>query len=219
MAYRYTVLPFQTDSGPLHFYEVHVLLRGVSFPSKTDGNLHSQLPRRLAHSGQGGVGATIAQNTSPHPTRAPGALFPSQRVLFLGTVLDSAQMRALVAPEHALAIQKLAASFKSGTARPIKTFQRILVLMATASPVLQLGLLHMGPLQRWLKPRVPPHAWRHGRLHIKMSQACVTALALWTNPHWMEKDMAKGMACSRKVASNTGRGCCAKANAKAFGLW
>ncbi len=107
---------------------------------------------------------------------AKSALSPSQRVSFLGTVLDSAHMRAVIAPEHALAIQKLAATFKSDTARPLKVFQRMLDLMATASPVLQLGLLRMRPLQRWLKPRVPHNAWRHGRLHIRVNQACVTAL-------------------------------------------
>ncbi len=74
---------------------------------------------------------------------AKSALSPSQRVSFLGTVLDSARMRAVIAPERALAIQKLAATFKSDTARPLKAFQRMLGLMAAASPVLQ-------------KPRVTP---------------------------------------------------------------
>ncbi len=50
-------------------------------------------------------------------------------------------MRAVIAPERALAIQKLAATFKSDTARPLKVFQRMLGLMAAASPVLQLVLL------------------------------------------------------------------------------
>ncbi len=102
---------------------------------------------------------------------AKSALSPSQRVSFLGTVLDSAHMRAVIAPECALAIQKLATTFKSGTARPLKAFQRMLSLMAAASPVLQLGLLRMRPLQCWLKPRVPHNVW----LHIRVSQACVTA--------------------------------------------
>ncbi len=61
-------------------------------------------------------------------------------------------MRAVIAPERALAIQKLSAIFKSDTARPLKVFQRMLGLMAAASLVLQLGLLRMRPLQRWLKP-------------------------------------------------------------------
>ncbi len=38
--------------------------------------------------------------------------------------------------------------------------------IASASSVLQLGLLHMWPLQYWLKPWVPPHAWHHGRLRV-----------------------------------------------------
>ncbi len=179
-------------SGPPYFYEVHG--RG-SFPSETDGNPHSQLPRRLAHSGPVRGGTTFTQNPHPQPLRAPGAqgqfaksaLSPSQRVSFLGTVLDSARMRAVIAPERALAIQKLAATFKSDTARPLKVFQRLLDLMAAASPVLQLGLLCMCPLQRWLKPRVPHNAWRHGRLHIRVNQACVTALTPWKNPRWMKK--------------------------------
>ncbi len=52
---------------------------------------------------------------------------------------------------------------------PLKAFQRMLGLMASVSSVLQLGLLYMRPLQYWLKPRVPPHAWRHGRLRIMVS--------------------------------------------------
>ncbi len=59
-----------TVCGPPYFYEVHG--RG-SFPSKTDGNPHSQLPRRLAHSGPVRGGATFAQNPPPQPLRAPGA--------------------------------------------------------------------------------------------------------------------------------------------------
>ncbi len=57
-------------SGPLYFYEVHG--RG-SFPSETDGNPHSQLPRRLAHSGPVRGGTTFTQNPHPQPLRAPGA--------------------------------------------------------------------------------------------------------------------------------------------------
>ncbi len=51
-------------SGPPYFYEVHG--RG-SFPSETDGNPHSQLPRRLAHSGPVRGGTTFTQNPHPQP--------------------------------------------------------------------------------------------------------------------------------------------------------
>ncbi len=57
-------------SGPPYFYEVHG--RG-SFPSETDGNPHSQLPRRLAHSGPVRGGTTFTQNPHPQPLRVPGA--------------------------------------------------------------------------------------------------------------------------------------------------
>ncbi len=57
-------------SGPPYFYEVHG--RG-SFPSETDGNPHSQLPRRLAHSGPVRGRTAFTQNPHPQPLRAPGA--------------------------------------------------------------------------------------------------------------------------------------------------
>ncbi len=124
--------------------------------------------------------------------------------------------------ERALAIQKLAATFNSDTAHPLKVFQRILGLMAAASPVLQLGLLRMRPLQRWLKPRVPHNAWHHGRLHIRVNQACVTALTPWKNPRWMKKGVAMGLVHTRKVvttdASNTGWGALYEGK-PTFGHW
>ncbi|KAI2662127.1 putative J domain-containing protein C2E1P5.03 [Labeo rohita] len=54
----------------------------------------------------------------------------SQWVVFLGTVIDSAQMQAWLAPECLLAIQQLVASFTLGTSRPLKVFQMMLSLMS-----------------------------------------------------------------------------------------
>ncbi len=82
-------------------------------------------------------------------------LLPSLRVSFLGTVIDLVQMTATVSAERAMTIQCHEATFKEGTARLLKAFQRILGLMAAASPVLQLGLLHMRFIHFWLKQRVP----------------------------------------------------------------
>uniref|UniRef100_A0A672PIJ3 Uncharacterized protein n=1 Tax=Sinocyclocheilus grahami TaxID=75366 RepID=A0A672PIJ3_SINGR len=144
-----------------------------------------------------------------------------QRISFLGTIFDSAQMKAVVTPERGLAIRRLATSFRIGTARPLKVFQRMLGLMAAASPVLQLGLLRMRPLQHWLKPRVPSHAWRHGRLQIRVSQACVSALTPWKNSRWMEQGMAMGMVHRRTVttdAYNSGWGALCE-GIPTFGHW
>ncbi|KAL0183526.1 hypothetical protein M9458_019222, partial [Cirrhinus mrigala] len=121
-----------------------------------------------------------------------------------------------------LPIRRLAASFKIGASHPLKMFQKMLGLMASASPVLELGLLRMRSLQHWLKPRVPSHAWRHGRLRIRVDQACVEALIPWTNSRWMERGVPLGMVCRRKVvmtdASNMGWGALCDGN-PAFGLW
>ncbi len=50
-------------------------------------------------------------------------------------------------------------SFKEDTAHSLKAFQKMLGLVAAASPILQLGLLRMWPIQFWLKQRVPAAAW------------------------------------------------------------
>ncbi len=215
VAYQYTVLPFGLSLAPRTFTKcmdaalsplrqmgIRILnyLNDWLILAQSEVELLSHRILILSHLERLGLMVNFAKS----------ALSPSQRVSFLGTVLDSAHMRAVIAPERALAIQKLAATFKSGTARPLKAFQRMLGLMAAASPVLQLGLLRMRPLQRWLKPRVPHNAWRHGRLHIRVNQACVTALTPWKNPRWMKKGVAMGLVHSRKVvttdASNTGWG-------------
>ncbi|RXN05399.1 glutamate receptor delta-1-like protein [Labeo rohita] len=106
--------------------------------------------------------------------------------------------------------QQLAASFKFGAPRPLKTFQKMLGLMAPASLVLQLGLLCVWPLQYWLKPIVPFHAWRHGCLCVKVDQACIAALAPWKDLQRMERGMPLEMVCRKKLvsadASNSGWG-------------
>lgn len=62
---------------------------------------------------------------------------PSQRVAFLGTVINSAQIWTWLVPEHSLTIQRLAASFNLGVSLPLRVFQR----MAATSSVIPLGLL------------------------------------------------------------------------------
>ncbi len=101
---------------------------------------------------------------------AKSALSPSQRISLLGTVFKSVQMRDAVTPESAPSIQRLVTSLATGASRPLKLFQRMLDLMGSTSPVLQLSLLPMRPLQRWLKPRVPSNAWRYRHLQIRVNQ-------------------------------------------------
>ncbi len=222
VAYQYTVLPFGLSLAPRTFTKcmdaalsplrqmgIRILnyLDDWLILAQSEVELLSHRTLLLNHLERLGLRVNFAK---------------SRQVSFLGTVLDSAHMRAVIVPERALAIQKLAANFKSASARPLKAFQRMLGLMAAASPVLQLGLLRMRPLQRWLKPRVPHNAWRHGRLHIRVNQACVTALTPWKNPRWMKKGVSMGLVYNRKVvttdASNTGWGALCEGK-PTFGHW
>ncbi len=95
----------------------------------------------------------IPQDPPPQPLRLPGAQgqLCQENTVTQPTILVPGhsyrvQMTATVSVEWAMTIQRHAASFKEGTARPLKTFQRMLGLMAATSPVLQLGLLHMQPI-------------------------------------------------------------------------
>ncbi len=56
--------------------------------------------------------------------------------------------------------------FRQGSSVQLKVFQRLLGLKVADSAVLHLGLLHMRPLQLWLKSRVPWTAWTSGCLRI-----------------------------------------------------
>ncbi len=131
-------------------------------------------------------------------------------------------MTANVSAERATTIQRHAAYFRVGTARPLKAFQKMLGLMAAAFPVLQLGLLHMRPIQFLLKQRVTSAAWRHGHHRVTVTWACVTALARWRDPFWLKRGVILDTAHRRKVvmtdASNKGWGVLCEGK-PTFGLW
>ncbi len=174
-----------TVPGSPQFYEVH---GRSSFLSKTDGNPNSQLPWRLARSRPSKRWSWFWVNFSK------STLSPRQQISFLGTVFTSVQMRVAVTQKRALAIQRLAASFVTGASHTLKPFQWMLGLIAYASPVLQLGLHRMRPLQRWLNPRVTSDAWC---LRIKVNRACVTALGPWKCHQWMEQGIPLIMVCRK----------------------
>ncbi|CAM4578880.1 unnamed protein product [Leuciscus chuanchicus] len=107
------------------------------------------------------------------------SLLPSQTASFLRIELDSVSMTARLSTQRARHVRHLAASFWTGSLVPLKTFQRMLGCMASAAAVLQLGLLLMRPLQRWLNARVPHRAWASSGLRIRVTQSCVSALEPW----------------------------------------
>ncbi len=89
-------------------------------------------------------------------------LSPVQRTSFLGVELDSVSMTAHLTEERAQAVLNCLSSFRGRNVVPLKKFQRLLGLMASAAAVTPLGLLHMRTLQHWLHSRVPRWAWCRG---------------------------------------------------------
>ncbi len=220
VAYQYTVLPFglslalrtfmkcmDAALSPLRQMGIRILnyLDDWLILAQSEVELLSHRTLILSHLERLGLRVNFAKS----------ALSPSQRVSFLGTVLDSAHVRAVIAPERALAIQKLAATFKSDTARPLKCFRECWALWPQHRQCYSWACSICAPSNAGFKPRVPHNAWHHGRLHIRVNQACVTALTPWKNPRWMKKGMAMGWSTPGKLSRHmppTQGGRCAKAN-------
>ncbi len=133
--------------------------------------------------------------------RRKSILAPSQSILYLGVCIDSLEMRARLSRERVAAILSYLRHFREGSFVHLKEFQRLLGLMASASAVCHLGLLHMRPLQLWLKTRVPWTAWTSGRLSIAVTRGCIEALAPWRNPNFFSRGVPLGLVTSRVVVT------------------
>ncbi len=154
--------------------------------------------------------------------RQKSILAPSQSITYLGVCMDSLEMRARLSRERAAAILSYLRHFREGSSVHLKKFQRLLGLMASASAVCHLGLLHMQPLQLWLKSRVPWTAWTSGRLSIAVTCGCIEALGPWRNPDLFSRGVPLGLVASRVVvttdASTPGWGAVCE-GMPASGLW
>ncbi len=136
------------------------------------GRAHSQLPRRLAHSGsvmrtQGLVLSHLSQ-LGLRVNWEKSKLLPMQRISFLGMEFGFGQSDSALTQERSVGVELL--EYIQEQAAPLKQFQRLLGHMAAAAAVTPLGLLHMRPLQHWLHGRVPRWAWQSGTLGSKSLQ-------------------------------------------------
>ncbi len=152
--------------------------RRISFPSETDRKPHIKLPRRLAGSSQIRTGIGCLQRAVTQPLRVPWVddqpaeesfvtqtagclsgndlrLCPNAGMDYTGTIPDYS-----------------AVSLKLGTIRPLKVFQRLLGLMAPASSIIPLGLLHMRPLQLAQSPCSIPYLAPGAVLHQGKPSLC-----------------------------------------------
>lgn len=74
---------------------------------------------------------------------------PSQQAEYLGIVLDSVSLRAVLSESRRTALQQEVLKLRRGSRVTALTVMQALGHMAAAHPVVPLGLLHMRRLQRW----------------------------------------------------------------------
>jgi len=131
-----------------------------SGPFEAPGHSCTQLPGRLAHSGHFRGLVSCHRDIILRHIRALGlrtntkksVLSPSRQTVFLGVHLDFVQMQARLAPARISSFNACLAHFKLGHHVSVSTCRRLLGLMAAASPVLPLGLLHTRPFFWWMRP-------------------------------------------------------------------
>ncbi len=149
-AYQYKVLPFglalvlrtftkcmDTALAPLRFQDIRVL-------NYLDDWLILAHSRELV-SRHRDIGLHHIRSLGLRMNAKKSVLFPSQQTVYLGVHLDSVQMQARLAPARISNFAACLARIKLGHHVSVSTCCRLLGLMAAASPMLPLGLLHMKP--------------------------------------------------------------------------
>ncbi len=159
-AYQYKVLPFGLALAPRTFTKcmdaalAPLRLQGIRVLNYLDDWLILAHSRELVSRHRDIVLGHIHSFGLRMNTKK-SVLLPSQRTVFLGVRLDSVQMQARLAPARIPDFTACLARFKLGHHVSVGTCCRMLGLMAAASPVLPLGLLHMRPFLWWMKDRGP----------------------------------------------------------------
>ncbi len=202
-------------------------LSGDHIPSETDGNPHSQLPRRLAHSGPVRGGTTFTQNPHPQPLRAPGAQgqFRQKRTVSQPTNIVPGYSSGLSSHE----------SGDSARTRSGHSETRGHLQERHRSPTQSVSK-NAGPYGRSIASVTAgpaPHAPPSTLVETTGSTQRMASRTLAyqgesglcnprKNPRWMEKGVAMGLVHNRKVvttdASNSGWGALCEGK-PTFGHW
>ncbi len=213
-AYQYKVLPFGLALVPRTFTKcmdaalAPLRLQGIRVLNYLDDCLILAHSRELVSRHRDIVLGHI-HSLGLRMNAKKSVLLPSQRTVFLGVRLDSVQMQARLAPARIPVFTACLARFKLGHHVSVGTCRRLLGLMAAASPVLPLGLLHMRPFLWWMKelrlhPTVPAT-----RL-VRVSRSCCRHLLMWRDPVFLRSGVRMGAIHHRHMittdASMTGWG-------------
>ncbi len=213
-AYQYKVLPFGLALAPRTFTKcmdaalAPLRLQGIRVLNYLDDWLILAHSRELVSRHRDIVLGHIP-SLGLRMNAKKSVLLPSQRTMFLGVRLDSVRMQARLAPARIPVLTACLARFKLGHHVSVGTCHRLLGLMAAASPVLPLGLLHMRPFLWWMKelrlhPSVPAT-----RL-IRVPRSCCRPILLWRDPAFLRSGVRMGAIHRRHMittdASMTGWG-------------
>ncbi len=207
-AYQYKVLPFGLALAPRTFTKcmdaalAPFRLQGIRVLNYLDDWLILAHSRELVSRHRDIVLGHI-HSLGLRMNAKKSVLLPSQRTVFLGVRLDSVQMQARLAPARIPVFTACLARFKLGHHVSVGTCRRLLGLMAAASPVLPLGLLHMRPFLWWMKelrlhPTVPAT-----RL-VRVSRSCCRHLLMWRDPVFLRSGVRMG-AIHRQPYDHDGR--------------
>ncbi len=212
--YQYKVLPFGLALAPRTFTKcmdaalAPLRLQGIRVLNYLDDWLILAHSRELVSRHRDIVLGHI-HSLGLRMNAKKSVLLPSQRTVFLGVRLDSVQMQARLAPARIPVFTACLARFKLDHHVSVGTCRRLLGLMAAASPVLPLGLLHMRPFLWWMKelrlhPTVPAT-----RL-VRVSRSCCRHLLMWRDPVFLRSGVRMGAIHRRHMittdASMTGWG-------------
>ncbi|KAI2668821.1 Transposon Ty3-G Gag-Pol polyprotein [Labeo rohita] len=125
-------------------------------------------------------------------------LSPAQRTTYLGIVWDSITMRARLSPARIETIRQTMSKVRLGQEHSVHQYQKMLGLMASASTVIPLGLLHMRPFQLWLKAR-GFHPRANPRRQIKVTRRGLRTLSPWLRPRFLTLGPTLGAPCRRRL--------------------
>ncbi len=208
-------LPIQGPSlrpglGAENIHEMHGCCTG---PFEAPGHSCAELPGRLAHSGslQGASESSQRYCSTPHPF----SWLQDERQEECAPPISANPVSGGSFGFHSDAgpfgsnFTACLARFKLGRHVSVGSCRRLLGLMAAASPVLPLALLHMRPFLWWMKelrlhPTVPATRF------IRVSRSCSRPLLEWRDPTFFQNGARMGAIHRRHMvttdASMTGWG-------------
>ncbi len=179
-------------------------------PFEAPGHSCTQLPGRLAHSGPLQGVSELSQGCRP-PQRLCSwpqnkhqeeCSLPFLTNSFLGVRLDSVKMQACLAPARISSLNTCLARFKLDHYISVSTCRRLLSLMAAASHVLTLGLLHMRLFLWWMKLFHWRFRSKRPATHlIRVSRSFFRAFLIWRNPLFLQSGVRMGAIHRRQMVT------------------